>query len=122
MAARVSLSKLRRPNGAFHKHSRYDDRQDLSRRAAVNSFVLIVEADHQLQDISWPVVGTDQQHHVKIAPAHEVRDVATGHRHRADVIEDSRLGELIQESGRLRMQRRLPSRKLFVGVWFLHDG
>jgi hypothetical protein len=104
---------------------------DLSRRTAVNSFVPIVEADHsgklhepgdQLQDISWPVVGTDQQRHVEIAPAHEVRDVATGHRHRADVIEDSRLGELIEESGRLCMQRRLPSRKLLVGVWLLHDG
>jgi len=46
--------------------------------------------------------------HIKIAPAHEVRDIATGHRHRAAVTEDLRLVQLIQERGRLRLQRRLP--------------
>lgn len=92
---------------------------DLSRRAAVSSFVPIVEADNpgklhepgdQLQDISWAVAGADEEHHIKIAPAHEVRDIATGQRHGPDVTDDLRLVELVKEGGPLRMQRRLSGR------------
>jgi hypothetical protein len=58
---------------------------------------------------------------IKIAPAHEVRDVATGHRHRADVIEDSRLVQLVEERSRLSLQCRLPRRELDVVARFSHE-
>jgi hypothetical protein len=98
--------------------------------ASVSPFVSIVEADHprklhdsrdQVQDISWTVVGSDKQSNIKIAPAHQVGDVAPRYLQRADVGEDPRLVQLVEERSRLQLQRRLPGSKFLVGSGRRHD-
>jgi hypothetical protein len=67
---------------------------DESGWATVSPFAPMVEADHprklhdsrdQVQDISWAIGGPDKQTNIKIAPAHQVGDVASYHLQRSDV-------------------------------------
>jgi hypothetical protein len=93
--------------------------------AAVSPFVPIVEPDHpwklhdagdQVKDISWAIVGSDEQGDIEVAPAHQVGDIAPRHLRGSDVGEDSRSVQLVKELRRLGSQRRLPGCKLLVAT------
>jgi hypothetical protein len=68
----------------------------------------------QLQNVGWAVLSSHEHHHVKIAPAHQLRDVAAGKRDLSGIGQDRRSVELLEQSRRLLPQAELPGSELLI--------
>ena len=101
----------------------------LPNSSGVSTLIPVIAADHprklydsgdQLQNGLWAVVSSDEQHDIKITPAHELRDVAPSRRQRPKPRKDPGMIKLLQECGRFSAQHRLPGRKDLIG-WRSHE-